>query len=346
MCAPAVSADSSHVQGNGRAAADNSAETRVLLVDDDEQVLYILERILRTRGYACSPTSSAEAAQELLNRGSYDLVVCDVNLPGESGIDLVARALAEDPRMAALMVSGLDDVALADRALRIGAYGYVVKPFTANDLLMRVLGALTHRQRTFDASEELRLSREETIQRLCIAVEARDNDTALHIDAMSELCGRLAHEMGLPEERAELIRTASAMHDVGKIGVADRVLQKPGPLDPEERREMEQHAEIGYRIMAGSRSELLQIAATIAWTHHEKFDGSGYPRGLAGEDIPIEGRIAAVADVFDALTRDRVYRPRFSLEEAIAIMEDGRGAHFDPRVLDVFLATLATRKPD
>jgi putative two-component system response regulator len=316
---------------------------RVLLVDDDEYIVHALARILRRGGYRCSEATTAEAARQLLHSESYDLVVCDVNLRGESGLDLVAGALADDPRMAALMVSGLDDVALADQALSIGAYGYVVKPFSSNDLLMRVLGALSHRRREVDASEELRLSREETIQRLCIAVEARDNDTALHIDAMGDHCGRLALQMGLGEERAELIRTASAMHDVGKIGVADRVLQKPGRLDPEERKEMECHAEIGYRIMAGSRSELLQVAASIAWTHHEKFDGSGYPRGLAGDTIPIEGRIAAVADVFDALTRDRVYRPRFSREEAIGMMEEARGAHFDPRVLDVFLATVARR---
>jgi putative two-component system response regulator len=136
-----------------------------------------------------------------------------------------------------------------------------------------------------------------------------------------------------------MIRTAGAMHDIGKIGIPESILLKPGPLTPGERLEMQRHPEIGYRILAGSSVVLLQVAATIAWTHHEWFDGSGYPRGLAGDDIPLVGRIAAVADVFDALTRDRVYRARMSREEALVIMHEGRGVHFDPAVLEVFLST-------
>ena len=130
------------------------------------------------------------------------------------------------------------------------------------------------------------------------------------------------------------------MHDVGKVGVPDHVLLKPGALTPDERTLMQRHAEIGYRILAGSRAELLRLAASIAWTHHERLDGAGYPRGLRGDAIPIEGRIAAVADVFDALTRDRVYRPRFSREEAMEMLDDGRGTQFDPDVLDALAATL------
>jgi putative two-component system response regulator len=318
-----------------------AVKERILLVDDDPQVLTLLQRILAREGYRCTSASTAEDASVELDRAPFDLLLCDVELPGESGIDFVERALARDVHMAALMVSGLDDVAHAERALAIGAYGYVLKPFTANDVLIAVLGALRRRRHERGAEEELRESREETIRRLCIAVEARDPDTATHVDEMSESCGRIARTLGLPAERSSLIRTASAMHDVGKIGIPDQILLKPGPLTPDERVLMQRHSEIGYRILGGSRAELLQVAATIAWTHHERWDGEGYPRGLAGDEIPLEGRLAAVADVYDALTRDRVYRPRMPHDEALSIMRDGRGSQFDSQVLDAFLETVS-----
>lgn len=163
---------------------------RILVVDDDRQVLTLLERILARAGYRCTVAGSAEDASAHLDRAPYDLLLCDVQLPGEPGIDFVERALARDPRLAALMISGLDDVTLADRALAIGAFGYVVKPFTSNDVLIAVLGALSRRRHDRDAEAELRASREETIQRLCIAVEARDPDTATHITEMSGLARR------------------------------------------------------------------------------------------------------------------------------------------------------------
>jgi putative two-component system response regulator len=300
----------------------------------------MLARILGRGGYLCTEATDAAVARTALDQAPFDMIVCDVNLPGESGLDLIADILPMYRNMAAVMVSGLDDVDLADRALRAGAYGYVVKPFTGNDVLMGVLGALSHRRREVHADQQLKASHEETIRRLCIAVEARDHETAAHVNQMSEYCRRLGRELGLESKRCALLRTASAMHDVGKIGVADRVLLKPGPLDAAERAEMEGHAEIGYRIMAGSPAKLLQLSATIAWTHHERFDGSGYPRGLAGDDIPLEGRIAAVADVFDALTRDRVYRPRFSRIEAMDVIRDSRGTHFEPPIADAFLGML------
>ena len=144
----------------------------------------------------------------------------------------------------------------------------------------------------------------------------------------------------MPEDRASLVKMASPLHDVGKIGTPDQILLKPGRLEPSEFEIMKQHAEIGYRILAGSSSELLNLAATIAWTHHEKFDGTGYPRGLVGEQIPIEGRIAAVADVFDALTSARVYKPAMPNERSLNILREGRGKHFDPEVLDAFLDSM------
>jgi putative two-component system response regulator len=315
-----------------------TARARILVLDDDEQDRGLVVRILEQEGYRTTAVADAPQAQERIGGAPpFDLIVCDVDLPGESGLELIQTALAGDERLSALMISGLDEVSLAERALAAGAYGYVVKPFSSNDLLIGVLGALRHRQGRLNAIEELEVTRQEAIQRLCTAVEARDPTSAPHIHSVSDYCGRIAHALGLDRERCDLIRTASAMHDIGKIGIAETILLKPGPLTASERREMQRHAEIGYRILAGSSAALLQMAATIAWTHHEKFDGSGYPRGLAGDEIPLEGRIAAVADVFDALTRDRVYRPRLTREEALLILHEGRGTHFDPAVLDLFI---------
>ena len=157
---------------------------------------------------------------------------------------------------------------------------------------------------------------------------------------MARIASYLASQLGLGDEQILLLRAAAPMHDVGKIATPAEILRKPGPLTPEERKEMERHTEVGHRILSGSESELLQMAARIALTHHEWFDGSGYPRGLAGEEIPIEGRIVAVADVFDALLSDRPYRPGMSVEEAAALIRQGSGSHFDPEVAEVLLEHL------
>jgi PAS domain S-box-containing protein len=189
-----------------------------------------------------------------------------------------------------------------------------------------------------EAQESLRRSHEETVRRLARAAEFRHDETGAHIERMSRYCELIAGRVGFDPEHCEQFRIASPMHDVGKIGISDAELRKAGPLNAEERAEVERHADIGYRILAGSGAELLDLAATIAWTHHERFDGEGYPRGLEGEAIPLPGRIAAVADVFDALTTDRVYRPAYPYPEAVEMMQAERGAHFDPRVLDAFLS--------
>jgi putative two-component system response regulator len=250
----------------------------------------------------------------------------------------------------------------------MGAFGYVVKPFEANEVLINVANALRRRrleiennlhrenleevvrtrtialQQALDwlerSEKELRLSREETIQRLAIAAEFRDSATAQHIQRMSHYCELLARRFGLSPDRCDLIRTASPMHDIGKIGTPDHVLLKPGKFTPEEFNVIAQHAEIGYRILGGSDAELLKVAALIAWTHHERWDGSGYPRNLKGESIPIEGRIASIADAFDALTTERVYKPAFPFEHAVDLMVKHRGEHFDPDLLDVFIGSI------
>jgi putative two-component system response regulator len=179
------------------------------------------------------------------------------------------------------------------------------------------------------------------VNRLSIAAEFRDNETAQHIRRMSHYCALLAAKTGMDREKTDLIRVASQMHDVGKIGIPDSILLKNGRLTPQERIVIEQHPGIGHRILRGSTSELLQIAATIALSHHERIDGAGYPNKIKGDDIPIEARVAAIADVFDALTTNRVYRGAFHLQEAVDIMKEGRGTQFDADLLDLFLESLS-----
>ena len=193
--------------------------------------------------------------------------------------------------------------------------------------------------------DDLKRSEEETARRLAAAVEARDHETAQHIERVGNYSAMVAKHLGLADENAELIRRASKLHDVGKIGVADGILLKPGPLTPGERREMEKHAQIGHEILAGSELDLLELASTIAWTHHERVDGTGYPRGLEGDEIPLEGRIVAVVDVYDALTSDRPYRGALAREEALSLLLEGRGLQFDPIVVDAFLAAIGAAVP-
>ncbi|MQB02461.1 MAG: HD domain-containing protein, partial [Actinobacteria bacterium] len=176
-----------------------------------------------------------------------------------------------------------------------------------------------------------------------MAAELRDTETGAHIERMSRYCALLAKTIGTDKRRAELIRLASQMHDVGKIGIPDSILLKPGALTPTERTVMQAHTDIGHRILAGSRSELLQLAATIALTHHERIDGGGYPRNLSGDEIPLEGRIAAIADVFDALTSTRVYRGAILIKEALGIMTKGRATQFDAELLDAFFDATGAR---
>jgi putative two-component system response regulator len=329
----------------------HSTRNRVLVVDDDELVRDLLRRVLEDGGYQCDVAADAAQAATQLGEQRFDVLVCDVQLPGESGVDLVRRMVRKHPDTAPIMVSGLDDVGSAETALGVGAYGYLTKPFKNNDIIIAVSNALHRRglereNRTYrshleqlvdERTDALRRLQEETIRRLSRAVEYRDEETGSHVERMSRYCELLAAKVGFG---SETMRVAGSLHDVGKIAVPDSILRKPGKLTEDERAEMQHHCQVGFDILTGSGSKLLDMAARIALTHHEKYDGSGYPHGLAGHEIPLEGRIAAVADVFDALTSDRVYRPAFAFDRAVDIMREGRGSHFDPVLLDAFLAEL------
>lgn len=200
---------------------------------------------------------------------------------------------------------------------------------------LRLRDELTTAQQ--QAIDELWASHQETVDRFATAIKLHDSSTGDHVNRMASVASLLGNRLHLDAERVRLLRIAAPMHDVGKIAITDRILRKPGPLTTAERKEMQRHTVIGHQILGGSESELLRVAATISLTHHERFDGSGYPHGLAGEDIPIEGRITALADVFDALLSDRCYRPAFPPSEAVAMIEAGRGSQFDPVIVDILL---------
>jgi cyclic di-GMP phosphodiesterase len=290
-------------------------------------------------------------------------------MPGESGLVLIEEIAHERPQTAIVMVTGVDDPEIAEQAYRLGAHGYLVKPFWPGQLQITVANAL--RQHRLELAEEarnaallgsaeektealrhelidaqrraiadLRASRQETVERLARAIEMHDPETGRHIDRMASVTALLGQRLGLDAEQTLLLRAAAPMHDVGKIATPDSVLHKEGPLSASERRLMETHTTVGHEILDDSASELLRMAATIALTHHEWFDGSGYPRGLRGEEIPLVGRIAAVADVFDALLSDRPYRPALSVEETMEMIASERGAHFDPAVVDALLESV------
>ncbi|HET7481851.1 MAG TPA: HD domain-containing phosphohydrolase [Actinomycetota bacterium] len=345
-------------------APDALSAGSILVVDDEPSVLRSLARLLSHHGYSCATATSAAEARGLLHGEAFDLILSDVNMPGENGLELLEGISQTYADIATVMVTAMDDRKLAESALQMGAYGYVIKPFEANEILIAVSNALRRRtleienRRHRDKLEQMvqertrelwtavrelektellvRQSREETVQRLSMAAEFRDLETHNHVQRMSRYCELIARALGRDPEYCDLIRIASAMHDVGKIGVPDAILLKPGPLSDDEFDQVKAHTVMGERMLDGSESEMLRLATTIAVTHHERWDGSGYPHGLAGEEIPLEGRIAAIADVFDALTSHRVYRKAFKLGEAIDMMTGARGTHFDPELLDLF----------
>jgi putative two-component system response regulator len=327
---------------------------RILIVEDEPGVREALRRLVAAEGHVATVTGDTTEARAELAVGSFELILCDVNLPGESGLELVQEVVAADAEVAVLMVSGADDPQLAETALSLGAYGYIVKPFRDSEVNIGIANALRRRRLEIenrahherlellvaDRTAELGRSREETIHRLARAAELRDQETGQHIERVSRCSELIARRLGLPRDRCELIRIASPLHDIGKIAIPDSILRKPAPLTADERRIVETHTVLGHAILDGSTEPLLQVGAEIAWTHHERFDGAGYPRGLQGEAIPLAGRIVAVADVFDALVSDRVYRAALPVGDVVTVMRAERGAHFDPDALEALLTAV------
>jgi putative two-component system response regulator len=323
---------------------------RVLIVDDEPHISELLTRILAAEGYACVSALNGEAALRLLEQDAFDLLLVDVIMPGMSGMDLLTVVGSLFPSVAVILVTGVDDRDTAVMALDLGAYGYLIKPFNRTEVVISAASALernrllqlaAQNERYLEAVIEQRTRdlvkrEEEIVLRLVSALGQRDGETGAHAQRVGLYSEILARDLGWNEVQRSRIRRAAVLHDLGKIAVPDHILRKPGPLTPEELTVVKTHAEIGAQLLDGSEVPVLRMAREIALTHHERWDGSGYPQGLTGEAIPQSGRIVAVADVYDSLTRTRVYRPAMSEDKALSVMIIGNTV-FDPQVFDAFL---------
>lgn len=335
-------------------ARDNE---HILIVDDEPVNLKLLDKMLSGQGY--ESLALVEDPREVIARYQAErpsLILLDINMPHLDGYQVMEQLKAlKDPLLPPIVIltaqHGKDYLL---RALAAGARDFVTKPFDRNELLMRVRNLLdaqmahrlVHDQKAMledmvkARTEELHRTRLEVVQRLGMAAEYRDEETGNHILRMSHMCALLARATGWPEADCDLILNASPMHDIGKIGIPDAVLLKPGPFEPHEWEIMKSHALIGGKLLEGDNSTLMCMAREIALTHHEKWDGSGYPNGLAGEAIPQAGRIAALADVFDALTSVRPYKKAWTVEAAVDSIKENQGKQFDPALVEVFLREL------
>jgi putative two-component system response regulator len=326
---------------------------QVAIVDDTQMNVVFMQHLVKKLP-DCQPVCFTDALEALdwCLANDPDLLVVDYMMPRLTGVELVRRLRAGKPDTPILMVTANSDTALRHEALQCGVTDFLNKPVDNVEFLARARNMLALRashktlaNHAAQLADEVRKATEavvarerETIFCLSKAAEHRDPETGAHILRMAHYSRLIARCLGLPDDEQELLLAAAPMHDIGKVGTPDLILLKPGRLDPEEMAVMKRHAVIGYEVLRGSSSPLLQAAAEIAHTHHEKFDGSGYPRGLAGEQIPLFGRIVAVADVFDALTSARPYKAAWSLERALQLLVEGRGNHFDPACVDAFMA--------
>jgi putative two-component system response regulator len=309
---------------------------QLLLVDDEPNNLQVLRHILQD-DYRLLFARDGEKALALAAREHPDLVLLDVMMPGMTGYE-VCRALKADPttrHLPVIFITALTDVEDETQGFAAGAVDYITKPVSPPVVQARVRTHLS-----LVKVDELRQTRLQIVQRLGLAAEYKDNETGLHVIRMSHYAQALALAAGFSPAAAEDLLHAAPMHDVGKIGIPDAILRKPGRLDDEELVVMRRHAEIGAHIIGEHPSGLLHMAHKIALTHHEKWDGSGYPRGLRGEDIPLEGRIVAIADVFDALTSKRPYKEAWPVEQALQALREGAGSHFDPALVALFIEHL------
>lgn len=328
---------------------------RILIVEDEDLQIRLLRRIFEAAGFtAVAHTRDPSEVADLCTASRPDLILLDLHMDPIDGFGVLEQLrdhIESETYLPVLMLTGDHDPDVLKRALACGAKDFLTKPFDAGEVLLRSRNLLETRflhrrlreqnvglewavrQRTRHLSE----ARIEVIQRLARAAEYRDDETGEHTRRVGQLAAEIAHVYGLLDEAVDRIGLTAPLHDVGKIAIPDTILLKPGPLDESEWAIMKHHTILGAKILGGSASKLLQMGERIAISHHEHWDGQGYPNGLAGEAIPIEGRIVAVADVYDALTHDRPYRSAWDREQAMAHIEGLRGTHFDPDVVKAFV---------
>jgi putative two-component system response regulator len=335
-------------------------KTRILIVDDEKSIRDMLYRLLEITGYICTTAPDAIKARAILSKQDFELVLCDMNMPGESGMDLIKFISSVYPDTAIIMVTGQDNPELAESAMDIGAYGYVIKPFKTNQLIINISNALRRRnleisnrlyimdmekivdERTEavqEAMKKLRKSIDGIIKAMSSMVEMRDPYTAGHQQRVAELAKSISIEMGLPKERVEGIRMAGLIHDLGKIAVPAEILTKPGKLSSIEFNLIKVHPQAGYDILKDI--EFPWPIDKIVLQHHERINGSGYPNGISGEEILLESRILAVADVVEAMASHRPYRVALGLEAAKEEIIKNKDILFDPMVVDACVKVIS-----
>ena len=332
---------------------NTSSNPQILIVDDEEPVRRLLKRILERDDYDCTPAASAAEARSLIEKQVFDLVLCDVKMPGESGVDLIGHILSQHQDTAVVMVSAVEDPAIAQKALEIGAYGYILKPFRPAELRISIANALRRRkleldnrahreklektvmEKTLDLREALsKLEKvaEGVIQTMALTLETRDPYTAGHQRRVARLSSAIAEKLNLPEHQIEGLRLAAMIHDLGKISVPAEILSKPTRLTEPEFMLIKEHPGVAYNILKGI--EFPWPIAEMVYQHHERMDGSGYPRGLSNGKILLEARILGVADVLEAMASHRPYRPALGVEKAMEEILQNRGTLYDPAVVD------------
>lgn len=327
---------------------------RILIVDDNVLNVQILKKILADAGYVnVVMTTDASKAFPMYRECRPDLVLLDFNMPQLNGIEVMSQFATLDPTgyLPVLMLTAEEDAALRSQALQSGAKDFVKKPYDRTEVLLRSRNILevrllynqiktqnqTLEEQVLARTQELHQTRLDVIQRLARVAEYRDKETGQHIMRMSRYAEALAKAIGLAPAQVELILNTSPLHDIGKVAIPDTILLKPGKLDPQEFELMKTHTILGAQMLAGGDSVFLKMAQTIALTHHERFDGTGYPHGIKGEDIPLTGRICAVCDVFDALTSVRPYKKAWELQASFDEIKRCSGSHFDPNIAETFL---------
>jgi len=330
--------------------------TKILVVDDEEPIRRLLNSLLDMKGYQCTSASNAAEARNCIRDQNFDLILCDLNMPGESGMDFIRYTLAEYPETAVVMVTAIDDHNIAETALQIGAYGYIIKPFEPNEVMINVANALRRRKLEIDnrayrenleqmvarrttelqkTLEKLQKTMKGIIQTMVLTVETRDPYTAGHQRRVADLACAIAKEARLSEDQILGIQMAGEIHDVGKISVPAEILSKPGRLSEIEFKLIETHPQVGYDILKGI--EFPWPIAQMVVQHHEMINGSGYPQALSGEDILSEARILSVADVVEAISSHRPYRPALGIDKALEQISKNRGILYDPDMADACL---------
>ena len=330
---------------------------KILVVDDEEAIREVISTLLDAQGYQCTTCSNGKLGLEAFRKDTFDLVLSDIVMPEMDGLKLLGELRLDDPDVPVIMVTAMHDISIALEAIRAGAYDYILKPFEKDQLYLSVRRALEHRglvleNRTYQsdleqlvaertqqlsiALQDLEQSYDYTLEALGGALDAKDAETEGHCQRVTAFTITIARAMGVEKGLLRHIARGAFLHDIGKMGVPDSILTKPGPLTAEEREVMRKHCDIGFAVL--ERIPFLKEAAEIVLSHQECYDGSGYPRGLKGEQIPIGARIFAVADTLDAMISDRPYRKALPISAAREEIQRFSGKQFDPRVVEVFMA--------